>query len=200
MFTSFFGSKINTSQAFSQQGDRLVVSNILVEPLRVTQIKTTAKDGYWAVQVAIGAKKNKLPLFRRELRLDQEPSLKPGDQIKVADVFKIGDRVRVSGLSKGRGFSGVVKRWGFRGGPKTHGQSDRSRAPGSIGQRTTPGRVWKGKKMAGHYGQETKTIRNLRVIALDEDKNIIQLSGTVPGSRHSLLELTKTGSFVKSEK
>ncbi|KKS80592.1 MAG: 50S ribosomal protein L3 [Candidatus Beckwithbacteria bacterium GW2011_GWA2_43_10] len=102
-----------------------------------------------------------------------------------------GELIKATGLSKGRGFSGVMKRHGFHGGPKTHGQSDRSRSPGSIGMRTTPGRVWKGKKMAGHYGMATKTIRNLKVINFDETTNILTISGTVPGHRHSLLKIHK---------
>jgi len=185
MITSFFGTKLDTAQAFDDKGNRLVVTNIAASPLKVTQLKTTKKDGYWAVQVAVGKR-------LRELRFNQEPKLKLGDQLKLTDIFKPGDKVKVTGLSKGRGFAGTTKRWGFATGPRTHGQSDRQRAPGSIGQGTNPGRVWKGKKMSGRFGQETKAISNLQVTLVDEKNNLLQVSGTVPGSRHTLLKITKT--------
>lgn len=188
MLNTFFATKLETNQTFDNQGNRLAITLLKALPLTVTQVKTSDKDGYWAVQVAIG----KGPLYLREIHLAQTPDLKPGDQIVLSQVFKIGDKVKVTGLSKGRGFSGVMKRHGFSGGPKTHGQSDRSRAPGSIGMRTTPGRVWKGKKMPGHYGMATKTIRNLTVISLDDAKQTLVVSGTVPASRRSLISITKT--------
>lgn len=181
---TFFATKINSSASFTDKGRRQTVTLLKTEPLTVTQVKSRDKDGYWAVQVSVG--KNK-----REIRESQEPTVKPGDQIKAADVLKSGDTIKVTGISKGRGFAGVVKRHGFHGGPKTHGQSDRHRAPGSIGMRTTPGRVWKGKRMAGHYGVDTVTIKNLQVINLDEATGVVTVSGTVPGSRNGLLTLTK---------
>ncbi len=182
---TFFGSKINSTSIFSDKGRRETVTLIKTEPLTVTQVKSQGKDGYWAVQVKVG--KNK-----REIRENQEPTVKPGDQIKIADIFKAGDLAKISGLSKGRGFAGVMKRHGFHGvGGRTHGQSDRQRHPGSIGMRTTPGRLWKGKRMAGHYGVETVTVKNLKIINLDEVAGVVTVSGTVPGSGNSILTLTK---------
>ena len=125
------------------------------------------------------------------MRVDQASELKVGDQIKLNDVLAVGDWVKVSGTVKGRGFAGVVKRHGFHGGPKTHGQSDRHRAPGSIGMRTTPGRVWKGKRMAGRYGGYTATIKNLKVISIDAEKQLLTVTGTVPGATNSLVVITK---------
>jgi len=207
MISSFFGLKLDTAQIFNDKGNRLVVTNIKAEPLTITQIKNNNKDGYWAIQTAIGSKPKKsltkplkkhlkgaqlkqAPLHLREIRLNKKPDLKIGDQLTIDKIFKINDQIKVTGLSKGRGFAGVIKRWGFHGGPRTHGQSDRERAPGSIGQRSDPGRVWKGKKMPGHYGHATKTVSGLKVINIDKDKNILQVSGTVPGSRKTLLLIT----------
>ncbi|MDP4030755.1 MAG: 50S ribosomal protein L3 [Patescibacteria group bacterium] len=181
---TFFATKLATTSIFTDSGRRRTVTNVLAGPLKVTQVKTKERDGYFAVQVSFGKTK-------REIRLADQPEVKTGDQILAAAVFTVGDKVKVTGVSKGRGFAGVMKRHGFHGGPKTHGQSDRQRAPGSIGMRTTPGRVWKGKKMAGHYGVDTVTTKNLTVINLDEAKNILTVSGTVPGGRHGLLTLTK---------
>lgn len=211
MITSFYGTKIDTAQAFDDKGRRIVVTNLKVKPITVTQIKSAKTDGYKAVQVAIGtkskksqtralakhlkgAKLDKAPLFIREIKVEKDINLKVGDQIKIADVFNLNDQLKVTGTSKGKGFAGVIKRWGFAGGPKTHGQSDRERAPGSIGQRSDPGRVWKGKKMAGHLGSTTKAVTNLQIISLDSDHYLLQVSGTIPGARHGLIKLTKTGS------
>jgi len=209
MISSFFGLKLDTAQIFNDKGNRLVVTNIKAEPLTITQIKNNNKDGYWAIQTAIGfkpkksltkplkihlkgAKLKQAPLHLREIRLNKKPDLKVGDQLTIDKIFKINDQIKVTGLSKGRGFAGVIKRWGFHGGPRTHGQSDRERSPGSIGQRSDPGRVWKGKKMPGHYGHATKTVSGLKVINIDKDKNILQVFGTVPGSRKTLLKITVT--------
>lgn len=126
----------------------------------------------------------------KEIKNQQE--IKTGDKITVA-VFAPGDAVKVTGTSKGKGFAGGMKRWGFHGGPKTHGQSDRHRSPGSIGQTTTPGRVFKGKKMAGHMGSETKSVRGLEVIEIDESKNILVVKGAVPGAKNGFLLIEKMG-------
>lgn len=126
----------------------------------------------------------------REIKSEQE--IKTGDKITVA-VFEPGDAVKVTGTSKGKGFAGGMKRWGFHGGPKTHGQSDRHRSPGSIGQTTTPGRVFKGKKMAGHMGSVTKSVRGLEVVEIDEAKNILVVKGAVPGAKNSFLFIEKMG-------
>lgn len=181
----------------------------------VTQIKTkSGNDGYDAVQLGMGSKKsvrkpqighakkagveNKVRWFR-EVRTDERnPStslgtIKPGQEIQVGQVFSVGDAVKVTGTSKGRGFAGGMKRHGFHGGPKTHGQSDRARAPGSIGSGTTPGRVLKGKKMAGHMGVEKSSVRGLEVVALDKKNNLLTVKGAVPGFSGSLLTVTKLG-------
>lgn len=123
---------------------------------------------------------------------NKELSYSPGDKVTVS-IFEPGDEVKVTGTTRGRGFAGVIKRWGFAGGPKTHGQSDRHRAPGSIGQATTPGRVFKGKKMAGHMGDRRLTIRGLEVVGVDTAKNILAVSGAVPGACGGFLIIEKIG-------
>jgi large subunit ribosomal protein L3 len=175
----------------------------------VTQIKNLTTDGYWAVQLGYGIRKeNRLskplqghlkksqsyPRYLREVRLENEPDCKVGDVIKVEEVLKVGDVVAVTSTSKGKGFAGVVKRWHFAGGPKTHGQSDRQRAPGSIGQGTTPGRVLKGKHMAGRMGNEQNTIKNLRVVSIDPEKGTVNLSGPIAGSNKSFVIIRKISS------
>lgn len=154
-----------------------------------------------------GAKLEKPPLFLREVEIDSLPEvsleegenpksedkrLKIGDLVNVGDVFQVGDKIKVIGTSKGKGFAGVVKRWGFAGGPRTHGQSDRERAPGSIGSTTTPGRVYKGKKMAGRLGQNRVTIKGLEVIKVDSENNLLIVKGLVPGHSNNLLLISKS--------
>lgn len=186
-------------------GVRTPVTLIKAGPNVVTHVKTEEKDGYWAVQLGFGTKKIKnvtkplkghlkgavkdktAPRFLREVKVSTKPEVKVGDTMKLSDVFNVGDIVSVTGVSKGKGFAGVVKRWGFAGGPKTHGQSDRHRAPGSIGQGTDPGRVWKGKKMAGRMGTVTTHIGNLKVVSIDEENGVIGVSGPVPGRREGLV-------------
>jgi large subunit ribosomal protein L3 len=223
MLNTILGSKIKMSQAFVE-GARVPVTLVKAGPCTVTQIKTQEKDGYWGVQLGFGERKiknitkalqghlrgvikdlpaqagKKAPRFLCETRLDGESEYKIGDIIKVSDIFSSGDRVAVTGVSKGKGFAGVVKRWHFAGGPKTHGQSDRQRAPGSIGQGTDPGRVWKGKKMAGRMGGEKITIKNLKVVSVDSEKNEISLSGPVPGAYGSLLTIRRISKGEKNEK
>lgn len=189
MLDTFYAVKIATTQTFDPKGKRLVVTKLQASPLTVVQVKTKAKDGYDALKCSFFKTLKKS--YLKEIILTDSPTQKTGDEIKVADIFKSGDKLKASGLSIGRGFSGGMKRHGFHGGPKTHGQSDRQRSPGSIGMRTTPGRVWKGHRMAGHYGNETKTIMNLSVFSVDEAKSILTLIGTVPGSRRGLITLTK---------
>jgi large subunit ribosomal protein L3 len=177
-------------------------------PLRcavVTQVRTAERDGYEAVQIGyeqVAARKITKPqqghlkgagtLLRilREFSADNPQEHKPGDVIS-AELFAAGQKVDISGNSKGRGFAGVVKRHGFRGGPKTHGQSDRHRAPGSIGAGTTPGRVWKGQKMAGRMGGKRVTVQNLEVVEVVADKNLILVKGSVPGARNALLQIRR---------
>lgn len=186
------------SQAFVK-GRRVPTTKILAGPCVVTQVKKMDTDGYWAIQLGFGERRIKTiskalqghlkgaikekmaPRFLSEVRLDNEPDLKVGDVVKVGDVLKEGDIVQVTGISKGKGFAGVVKRWHFAGGPRTHGQSDRERAPGSIGQTTTPGRVYKGKHMAGRMGGQQVTVKNLQVVSVNPETNEIALSGPTPG-------------------
>ena len=197
------GKKIGMTRIFDESGDTVAATLIEAGPCVVVQIKTDEKDGYNAVQLGYAEQKEKritkpvLGHFKRanvsphrilkEFR-DMEGEYKEGDQI-LSDIFSPGERVNVAGLSKGRGFAGVVKRHGFRGGPKTHGQSDRHRAPGSIGQSAYPKRVFKGIKMAGRMGHKRTTIRNLEVVKVLPDRNLILLKGGVPGARNSIVEI-----------
>lgn len=200
------GKKLGMTTYFTEEGD--VVSCTVVEagPCVITQIKTKDKDGYEAVQVGYGSKKEKRvskpqksvykklkidsPRVVKEIRDYPVNDLKEGDEIKVS-IFKEGDNVKVTGTSKAKGFQGVVKRHGFGGGVKTHGQSDRLRAPGSIGQSSYPSRVFKGMKMAGRTGGVQKTVRNLKVVKVIEDSNLILLSGPIPGVKSSMVEIYK---------
>lgn len=175
---------------WSETGKWGAVTRLSAEPMKVKQIKNIEKDGYSAVQFGIGMGKNGKEKFIREIRADGEEK-KVGDSAKVADIFIPGDKIKVTGTTKGKGFTGVVKRWGFAGGPKTHGQSDRHRAPGSIGQGTTPGRVFKGKKMAGRSGSSTKTVSGLKVVKVDAEKNELWVGGAVPGAKRGLVKMTK---------
>jgi large subunit ribosomal protein L3 len=216
MLNTILGTKLGMSQTFVDT-TRVPVTLVKAGPCVVTQVKKEDKDGYWAVQLGLGEKKIKnttkplqghlkgaikdkmAPRFLREVRLEKEPEFKVGDEIKVSDVFKAGDVIAVTGTSKGKGFAGVVKRWGFAGGPRTHGQSDRPRSPGSIGQGTTPGRVHKGKKMAGRMGGETVTIKNLKVISIDEEKDEISILGPIPGVPRGLIIIKKIASGKLSD-
>jgi large subunit ribosomal protein L3 len=211
MLNSILGTKIDQTQKYTSRGKRIPVTRIQAGPCPVVQIKTKEKDGYLAIQLGLGSrrkakkplaghlKKAKIttpPLFLQEIRLqesEEKPSLEPGEVITVDKIFKPGDIVDIIGTSKGKGFAGVVKRWGFAGGSRTHGQSDRERAPGSIGAGTTPGRVWKGKKMAGHLGHQRTTIRNLQVFAIEPQENLLLIKGLVPGPRGGFLIIKKIG-------
>ncbi len=197
------GKKIGMTRIFDESGDTISATLIEAGPCVVVQIKTDEKDGYSAVQLGYAEQKEErltkpvLGHFKRanvkphrilkEFR-DMEGEYKEGDEIR-SDIFSPGERVNVAGLSKGRGFAGVVKRHGFRGGPKTHGQSNRHRAPGSIGQSSYPKRVFKGLKMAGRMGHKRTTIRNLEVVKVLPDRNLILLKGGVPGARNSIVEI-----------
>lgn len=191
-------------------GKRYPATRIKVGPCVVTQIKTMDTDGYWAVQFGFGEKRiknitkpmqghlkgaileKKAPSFLAEVKLNSEPSYKVGDKVVFSDVLSEGDTITVTGTSKGKGFAGGVKRWGFSGGPATHGQSDRQRAPGSIGQGTTPGRVLKGKHMAGRMGNDTKTIKNLKVLEIDTEKGEVLILGPVPGRTGGVVVVKRT--------
>ena len=198
------GKKVGMTQVFNDHGEAVPVTVIEAGPCFVAQIKTVERDGYSAVQLGFGEtkpkrltqpqlkhlQKSELPALRylRELRVaDDEPvGFEEGQQLTV-DIFEEGDLVDVTGTSKGRGFAGVVKRYGFRGGPKTHGQSDRWRAPGSVGACTTPGRVFKGKRMPGRMGGERVTTQGLQVVLVDPERNLLAIKGAVPGSKNGLL-------------
>lgn len=213
MLNALLGSKINQSQAFDEKGNRIPVTHILAGPCHVVRIKNQSKDGADSVVLGLGNKRaitvkkpalgifkkagleNIAPRFLKEVKVDNlddiQDRVKPGSSINVADVFQEGDFVQVTSTSKGKGFAGVVKRHHFRGGPRTHGQSDRERAPGSIGQSTTPGRVYKGKRMAGRMGNQTVTIKNLQVVKVDPAKNLLTIKGLVAGGKNSLLLIKK---------
>jgi len=197
-------------QVFDSEGRILPVTILKIPANFVVQIKDEKKDGYRAVQIGAGEKK-RLPKpvrghlkkagikenlqILREVRVgEEEKELKAGKVISPQEVFSPGDLVKVTGTSKGRGFAGVVKRWGFATQPKTHGQSDRERAPGSIGAQT-PGRVWKGKKMPGHYGNQKVTVRNLTVVKVKEGE--IWVKGAVPGPKKGWVLVVKTGEKSK---
>jgi large subunit ribosomal protein L3 len=209
MITTLLGTKVGMTSTYDSRGRRVGATVVEVSSNYVTQVKTTeAKDNYNAIQLGFGTKKSvkkpqlelgkKLGIEKpirwfREVKTDSTEDLKPGTEIKLSQVFSIGDSIKVTGTSKGKGFQGGVRRHGFHGGPKTHGQSDRHRAPGSIGSGTTPGRVYKGKKMAGHMGNETASALNLEVVSLDRNKNLITIKGAVPGPIGGLVMLTKLG-------
>ena len=192
---------------YDSRGRRVGATLVEITPNMITQIKNTEKDGYNGIQLGYGTKKsvNKPQLghgkkagfetpirFFKEVRTE-EVSIEPGQQISVGQVFSIGDEVKVTGVSKGKGFQGGVRRHGFHGGPKTHGQSDRHRAPGSIGSGTTPGRVLKGKRMAGHMGAVQVTTRGLEVVGIDKEKNLLTIKGAVPGHIGTLVTIMKLG-------
>ncbi|MEY4731514.1 MAG: hypothetical protein RL681_460 [Candidatus Parcubacteria bacterium] len=173
------GKKLHMTQIWKDE-KVIPVTVISVPPNTVTIIRTKAKDGYDAVQLQLGRTK-------REAR--GMGDVKKGDTVNVS-MFQEGDTVRIAGTTKGRGFQGTVKRHGFGGGPRTHGQKNRFRAPGSIGS-TAPQRVVPGRRMAGHMGSERVTIKNLKVVAVDAEKNTLMLRGAVPGFRTGVLEIMK---------
>jgi large subunit ribosomal protein L3 len=202
----YYGFKLNQTQVFTQSGNRLGITKVAVKPLVVVGLKTPEKDQRQAIQVAIGEKKRisqalagsfkqvkVKPRFIREILVEEAGKYPMGTPIAAGDVFAVGDSIKVRGTTKGKGFTGVMKRWGFKGGPKTHGQSDRSRAPGSIGQGTSPGRVWKGKRMAGRKGNQIQAVAGLEVVKIDSEKQELWITGFVPGAKGGLLEITKVG-------
>jgi large subunit ribosomal protein L3 len=203
MIKGMIGRKIGMTQLFHDDGE-VVVTAIEAGPCLVTQVKTEAKDGYNAVQLGFGEAKllnspqkghlKEIGQFRylREFSVEDVSSVQVGQKVDV-DMFKPEDLVDVTGISKGKGFAGVVKRYHFAGGPKTHGQSDRHRAPGSIGATTSPGRVLKGTRMAGHMGDRQVTARNLKVLSVDSARHLLLVRGAVPGSKKGLLLIKKVG-------
>jgi len=202
MVEGLIGKKIGMTHIFDENGRFVPVTVIQAGPNFVTFIKTKERDGYEAVQLGFeevkklkkperGHLKN-LPSLRhlREFKADNISELQVGQKVD-ASIFQAGEKVDVTGTSKGKGFTGVVKRHGFGGGPKTHGQSDRHRAPGSIGATTTPGKVLKGQRMAGRAGGERVTVKRLTVVAVDTDRNLLLVKGAVPGANGGLLQIRK---------
>lgn len=201
MTIGLIGRKRGMTRVFTEQGDSIPVTVIEVSPNRVTQVKTVETDGYNALQVTLGQKRSSLlnkpqvGHFSKaeveageglwELRLEGEEGtdLEVGAELKV-DQFEAGQKVDVTGTSKGKGFAGVIKRYNFAMQDATHGNSLSHRAPGSIGQCQTPGRVFKGKKMAGHMGDERVTTQNLEVVRVDEERNLLLIKGAVPGAKN----------------
>jgi len=197
------GRKIGMTTYYHEDGTAESVTAVEVGPCVVTQVKTEARDGYEAVQLGFGsARRLNSPeaghqnrsgrrfTHLQEFGVDDLSEFEVGQEIK-ADVFEVGEPIKVIGTSKGKGFSGVVRRWGFRGGPKTHGQSDRHRSPGSIGAGTSPGRVWPGKKMPGHYGVDRVTVKGLKIVATDPEKNVVLVRGPIPGANNGIVRIEK---------
>ena len=203
MTQGIIGKKLGMTQIFRDNGKVEAVTAIEVGPSTVIQVKTVAKEGYNAVQLGFGeTKRLKSPQrghlkglgqfkYLREFRVDNTETTQVGDRVDVS-LFKAGDLVDITGVSKGKGFAGVVKRHHFAGGPKTHGQSDRHRAPGSIGATTSPGRVFKGMRMAGHMGSSRVTVRHLEVFETELARNLLLVKGAVPGARNGLLLIRKS--------
>lgn len=217
MLNTLLGIKKGMTSSYDSRGRRVGATIIEVTPNFVTQIKSNdTKDGYEAVQIGATERKNvkkpqmghfkkagveKSLRFVREIRMGSHnpevdnslSGLELGQELVASDIFRSGDSVKVTGISKGKGFQGGVRRHGFHGGPKTHGQSDRHRAPGSIGSGTTPGRVLKGKNMAGHMGVDQVSLLGLEVLTVDRQNNLMIVKGGVPGANGSLLRVEKLG-------
>jgi large subunit ribosomal protein L3 len=206
MSIGLIGRKLGVTQVFQGDGTMVAVSVLAIEPNTVTRLRTTDRDGYTAVQLGANpARKLTKPeagqlkdLPReaqtlatiREFRVSDVDGYELGQSVALGDVFSEGDLVDVTGVSKGKGFAGHIKRHNFHRGPQTHG-SDHHRAPGSIGPGTTPGRVYKGVKMAGHMGDERVTVKKLRVVRADTDRNLLLVKGSLPGPRGSLILVKK---------
>ena len=203
MVNGILGKKVGMTRVFQDNGESIPVSVLNVGPCYVIQIKRTDKEGYNSIQIGFQPKKEKRvnkPLsghfkaagkgtfsILREIRVDDSDGFQLGQEI-TSEIFSVGDRVTVRGISKGRGFTGVVKRWGFSGGSKTHGCRSH-KVPGSMGASATPSRVLKGKKLPGRMGHEKVTVKNLRVFDVIKERNLLLLKGSVPGSRGSILEV-----------
>ena len=201
--TGLIGRKVGMTQFYNTEGNVIPVTVIETGPCVVVQKKETAKDGYNALQVGFGNKKNQRvnkPMqghmakagkgafaVLKEFRLADVSQYEVGQEIKVADLFKAGDRIAVSGTSKGHGFTGVIKRWSFAGFPGSHGTHEYFRHGGSIGNRSYPGRVRKGKKMAGQWGNEQVSIQNLEVVDIRPEENLMLVKGAVPGAKHGVV-------------
>jgi large subunit ribosomal protein L3 len=199
MIEALMGKKLGMTQVFDETGQAVPVTVLKVGPCVVTQVRTGERDGYEAVQLGFEETKRlnspdrghqkaagSSMRYLREVKASDISGYEVG-QVVDCSIFSAGDKVDVTGTSKGKGFAGVVKRHGFAGGPKTHGQSDRHRAPGSIGSSATPGRVFKGMRMAGRMGGDRTTVQNLMIERVDPEKNLILVRGSVPGPKESLV-------------
>ncbi len=206
MIQTILGKKLGQTQGFLEDGRRIPMTRIDVSGIVVSQVKTKDHEGYDAIQLGYGMNKKadkptnghskkagltSTPRFFKESKVDKIEEVELGSAVNVEEILGAGDIVDVSGTSKGKGYAGVVKRHHFKGGPKTHGQSDRHRAPGSIGQSTTPGRVYKGKRMAGHMGVAQVTVKNLEVVEIAD--GVLTVKGLVPGHISSMVTITKRG-------
>jgi large subunit ribosomal protein L3 len=206
MSIGLIGRKVGVTQVFQGDGTMVAVSVLAIEPNTVTRLRTSERDGYTAVQLGTDSGKKltkpeagqlkdlpkaaqKLATLR-EFRVESVDGYELGQTLALGDVFAEGDLVDVTGVSKGKGFAGQIKRHNFKRGPKTHG-SDHHREPGSIGPGTTPGRVYKGLRMAGHMGDDTATIKKLRVVRADPERNLLLVKGSLPGARGSLILVKK---------
>ena len=207
MIEGILGKKIGMTQIFSEDGTLVPVTVIQAEPCYVVNRKTSGRDGYEAVALGAGVKreknttrpmrgvfsKAKTPCLYHLVEFSCEPGdeYKPGSTVKCSEVFEVGDIVDVSGRSKGKGFQGAVKRWHFSGGPKSHG-SMHNRAPGSIGQSSYPSRVFKGMKMAGHMGDSRVTVENLRIVGVRPEDNVLLVRGAIPGPVNSYMLIKRS--------
>lgn len=204
MIKGIIGKKLGMTQIFKENGVAEAVTAIEAGPCTVVQVKTEANDGYSAAKLSFGEvsrkksskkgsqKELKRAKYLREFKIDDAEGIEVGQKVD-ASLFKVGDIVDVTGISKGKGFAGTVKRHHFAGGPKTHGQSDRHRAPGSIGSSASPGRVFKGMRMSGHMGNARVTTQNLEIFAADPTRNLLLVKGAIPGARNGLVLIKKSG-------
>ncbi len=206
MSIGLIGRKVGMTQVFQDDGTMVAVSVLAIEPNTVTRLRTAERDGYTAVQLGTEPSRRltkpeagqlkTLPKpaqglsTLREFRVDSVDAYEVGQTVSIDDLFTAGDDVDVSGVSKGKGFAGHIKRHNFHRGPKTHG-SDHHREPGSIGPGTTPGRVYRGMKMAGHMGDEKVTVKKVRVVRTDPERNLLLVAGSLPGARGSLILVKK---------
>ena len=204
MINGLIGKKLKMTTSYDDDNGLAIPTTIIkLGPCKVTQVKTTKRDGYESVQIGFDEKKSlNSPKIGHQKRSNtsynilKEVTSSSVDSVEVGQlfdcsIFEVGEKVSIQGISKGKGFAGTVKRYNFKGGPKTHGQSDRHRAPGSIGAGSSPGRVWKGTKMSGHMGSEKVTQKGLKITKVDKENNLIEVKGSVPGANTSALIVLK---------